>query len=126
MQSLRADGAWATPVPSSPSDGAETATSRSFAEPRDRRALHGSRLAAASACPSSPLVAFLLAVRPRAESMLRSFALTPAEADEALGSTLQILAWRWETVRDREAWLFAMLERRCWHILDVRKEADPE
>jgi hypothetical protein len=73
-----------------------------------------------------PLVDFLIAVRPKAEALLRGFGLTTAELEEILASTLQVLAWRWETVRDRETWLLAMLERRCKLLIEARVKVVPE
>ena len=72
----------------------------------------------------SPLPEFLLAVRPKAELVLSKYLLEAAVAEEILQGTLQTLAWKWESVRDREQWLLAVLEGRCRTISSrLRREA---
>jgi hypothetical protein len=62
---------------------------------------------------SGPLAEFLHRVGPKAERLLTSYRLGPAQAEKILSETLQVLVWKWEAVRDREAWLLAVLEGRC-------------
>lgn len=62
---------------------------------------------------AGPLLDFLASAGPKAESLLASYRLPPAVTEEILAETLQALVWKWETVRDREAWLLAVLEGRC-------------
>lgn len=62
---------------------------------------------------AGPLVGFLQRIRPGVEEMLARYQIPAAEAEEILRTTLQVLAWKWESVRDREAWLMAVMERKC-------------
>jgi hypothetical protein len=62
---------------------------------------------------AGPLSDFLASAGPKAERLLASFQLSASVAQEILSATLQVLVWKWETVRDREAWLLAVLEGRC-------------
>lgn len=62
---------------------------------------------------SSPLPEFLRVVRPKAELILSKYLLAAPVAEEVLHGTLQTLVWKWESVRDREQWLLAVLEGRC-------------
>jgi len=62
---------------------------------------------------AGPLVDFLYAVQPKAEDLFRRHCLDTAQAEEILTATVQVLVWKWETVRNREAWLLAILDRKC-------------
>lgn len=62
---------------------------------------------------AGPFAGFLVRVRPRVEELLARHRLPAAEAEAILRSTLQVLVWKWESVRDREAWLMAVMERKC-------------
>lgn len=63
--------------------------------------------------PAGPLVDFLRSVQPKVEEVLARHEVPEGQAEEILRSTLQILVWKWESVRNREAWLLAVLERKC-------------
>ena len=62
---------------------------------------------------SGPLLDFLASVGPKADRLLASYRIEAAQAEAILLETLQVLVWKWETVRNREAWLLAVLEGRC-------------
>lgn len=62
---------------------------------------------------AGPLVGFLARVRPKVEELLRAYRLPAATTEEIVAATLQTLVWKWEMVRDREAWLLAVLDRKC-------------
>lgn len=61
----------------------------------------------------SPFTRFLREVRPRVEEILDRSGLPAEQAEDLLSETLRVLVWKWETVRNREAWLLAVLERKC-------------
>jgi hypothetical protein len=68
---------------------------------------------AGDARAEGPLALFLRQVRPRVEELLGRYRVPEAAAAAMLHETLQVLVWKWETVRNREAWLTAVLERKC-------------
>lgn len=63
--------------------------------------------------PSGPLVDLLYAVQPKAEGLFRQYEIDVSDAEDILTTAIQVLVWKWETVRNREAWLLAVLERKC-------------
>lgn len=68
---------------------------------------------------SHRLTEFLLHVQPRVDLLLASHGVAGQEALELLEATVHVLVWKWESIRDREAWLLAILERKCRLRLDV-------
>lgn len=50
---------------------------------------------------------------PKAERLVSLYRLAPEAAEAVLRDTVETLVWKWETVRDREAWLLAVLQRKC-------------
>lgn len=62
---------------------------------------------------AGPLAGFLARVRPQVEELLVRYRIPASAAEEILQATLQVLVWKWESVRNREAWLMAVMERKC-------------
>ncbi|HRC86827.1 MAG TPA: hypothetical protein PK413_14560 [Thermoanaerobaculia bacterium] len=62
---------------------------------------------------SGRLAEFLDSVRPQIEEIFVRHSVLPERASEILSDTLAILVWRWEAIRNREAWLLAMIERKA-------------
>lgn len=60
-----------------------------------------------------PLGEFLTRVRPKIKRLLARYHIPELAAEQVLRETLQVLVWKWETVKNREAWLLAVLERKC-------------
>lgn len=61
-----------------------------------------------------PLAELLDSARPRVEGLIREYPLAAGQAEEILRNVLDTLVWQWESVHDREAWLLAVLARKCW------------
>ena len=61
----------------------------------------------------SPFAEFLRTVGPKAERLIGRYRLAPDAAEAVLRDTVETLVWKWETVRDRETWLLAVLQRKC-------------
>lgn len=80
--------------------------------PRDRRS-------------AEPLAQFLEGVQAQVESLMRAHGLEAAEAEEILRATVRTLVWKWESVRDRESWLLAVLARRCQQASALHRLGDP-
>jgi hypothetical protein len=72
---------------------------------------------------AAPLAEFLHHAWPKVEEILTRYRLPEQLAEEILRSTLQILVWKWESVRNREAWLLAVVERKCRVAADGGEEA---
>lgn len=62
---------------------------------------------------AGPLAGFLERVRPQVEELLVRYRVPASAAEEILQTTLQVLVWKWESVHNREAWLMAVMERKC-------------
>ena len=60
-----------------------------------------------------PLLTLLRELRPSMEDLFVVHKVPPTTAEPLLRETLQSLAWKWEVVRNRQAWLLAILERKC-------------
>ncbi len=60
-----------------------------------------------------PFVEFLRTVQPKATRLMESYCLAPEATSSIFHDTLETLVWKWETVRDRESWLLAVLQRKC-------------
>jgi hypothetical protein len=61
----------------------------------------------------SPFAEFLRTVGPKAQRLIGRYRLAPDAAEAVLRDTVETLVWKWETVRDRETWLLAVLQRKC-------------
>lgn len=61
----------------------------------------------------SPFAEFLRTVGPKAERLIGCYRLAPDAAEAVLHDTVETLVWKWETIRDRETWLLAVLQRKC-------------
>jgi hypothetical protein len=73
-----------------------------------------------------PLADFLEGVRPKVERILRQYPLSTGQAEEILATTVYTLVWKWETVRNRESWLLAVLARKCRLVSGFQPaECDP-
>lgn len=81
---------------------------------------HGAR-PTPEAPTSHRLTEFLLQVRPRVDQLLEAHGVAGEEAVALLETTVHVLVWKWESIRNREAWLLAVLERKC----RLRIEDDP-
>lgn len=68
---------------------------------------------AAGGKAESPFVEFLRTVQPKATRLMEGYSLAPETASSVFHDTLETLVWKWETVRDRETWLLAVLQRKC-------------
>ena len=91
-------------------------------EPRSR--LESTDTSACGRKLSGPLVEFLYAVQPKAEELFRRYEIDVAQAEEVLTATIQVLVWKWETVRNREAWLLAVLDRKCRLLASATEDQD--
>ena len=60
-----------------------------------------------------PLERLLSELRPNIEDLFLVHEVPPPIAERLLRETLQTLAWKWEAVRNRNAWMLAILERKC-------------
>ncbi len=60
-----------------------------------------------------PADAFLLQQHPRLLRELARFQIPREDAEDLLQETLVALVFKWESVRDPEAWLFSTLRNRC-------------
>ncbi len=60
-----------------------------------------------------PLSTLLRELRLSMEDLFLLHKVPPTVAERLLRETLQALAWKWEAVRNRQAWLLAILERKC-------------
>ena len=65
-----------------------------------------------------PLEKLLCDLRPEIEDLFVLHSVPPEVAERILRETLQALAWKWEAVRNRQAWLLAILERKCACLAD--------
>jgi hypothetical protein len=72
-----------------------------------------------------PLEALLRELRPSIEDLFVLHAVPAPVAERLLRETLQTLAWKWEAVRNRQAWLLAILERKCVYASEVETERQP-
>ena len=52
-------------------------------------------------------------IEPRLRSVLTSYRIPLADAEDLLQQTLLVFVYRWETVRDPECWLVGTLKRHC-------------
>lgn len=71
--------------------------------------------------PAGPLAEFLNGIQAEVEELILAYALEPSEAEEILRGALRTLVWKWESVRDRESWLLAVLARRCQQASALRR-----
>jgi hypothetical protein len=60
-----------------------------------------------------PLEVLLRELRPSIEDLFVLHEIPVTSAERLLRETLQTLAWKWESVRNRRAWVLAILERKC-------------
>lgn len=81
---------------------------------------HGTRAKA-----ESPLAELLRTAGPKAEGLFSLYRLAPQVVEALLRDTVETLVWKWETVRDREAWLLAVLQRKCEILSAVSPPAEP-
>ena len=65
---------------------------------------------------SSPLLRLLRSSQHGLETIFRDHGVSPEAAEIVLREVLRTLVWKWETVRNREAWLLAVTDRRCASI----------
>ncbi|HEX4952626.1 MAG TPA: hypothetical protein VF017_04425 [Thermoanaerobaculia bacterium] len=63
-------------------------------------------------------------MRGRIEEQFAAHGVAKSDAEAILAETLAVLVWRWETIRNREAWLIAMIERKV-RMLSARANRDP-
>lgn len=73
---------------------------------------------------AGPLAEFLEGIQPEVQQLILAYGLEPSEAEEILRGTLRTLVWKWESVRDRETWLLAVLARRCQQASALRTMGD--
>jgi hypothetical protein len=73
---------------------------------------------------SGRLAEFLDSVKVRIEEIFVAHAVPAEAAADILSETLSILVWRWETIRNREAWLIAMVERKA-RLASGKSPVDP-
>lgn len=73
---------------------------------------------------TGPLAEFLESIQAEAQKVILAYGLEPAEAEEILGSALRTLVWKWESVRDRQSWLLAVLARRCQQASALHRMGD--
>lgn len=52
-------------------------------------------------------------IRPRLLRVLARFRIPPQDAEDLLQETFVILVTKWDTIRNREAWLLVTLNNRC-------------
>ena len=60
-----------------------------------------------------PIGELLQRLRPEIERILVSFDVPESAATDILQEVMVVLAYRWDRVNDREAWLLATIRRRC-------------
>lgn len=63
--------------------------------------------------PGRPADAFLLRLHPRMLRAVAELGIPPEDAEDLLQETLVALVFKWDTVRNPEAWLFSTLRNRC-------------
>ncbi len=72
-----------------------------------------------------PLATLLRELRPSIEDLFLLHKVPAKVAERLLRETLQALAWKWEAVRNRQAWLLAILERKCVTLLEAAEDQQP-
>jgi hypothetical protein len=72
-----------------------------------------------------PLEVLLRELRPSIEDLFVLHEIPVPTAERLLRETLQTLAWKWESVRNRRAWVLAILERKCTCFHNNEAERQP-
>ncbi|HEX9669641.1 MAG TPA: hypothetical protein VGC93_09170 [Thermoanaerobaculia bacterium] len=72
---------------------------------------------------SEPLAELLRRLQPDAEHLFARFRLPAAEAARILHEVTLVLAYRWDRIADKDAWLLATLHRRCRRWAEGRDDA---
>jgi hypothetical protein len=70
-----------------------------------------------------PLAELLHRLQPDVEALFARFQLPAAAAERILHEVTLVLAYRWDRIADKDAWLLATLHRRCQRWAEGRDKA---
>ena len=70
----------------------------------------------------SPLDKLLCELRPDLKDLFRAHDVAPHVAERLLDETLRSLSWKWDEVRNRQAWLMTILKRKCVCLADKSEQ----